>query len=226
MAQAAFLQPSKGNSTVLAGVILLHGAAITALALAKMDVIKVPTFTETEVFEVKEIPPDEPQPPVEKTVEPRVAPPVTMPPPVVQLPPLPQAPIAEQTQIKPVEFTTRADPVVAPDPGPAVTPPPPEAKTVKPARAKANLGSYVSDDDYPSSAIRGEEQGTTRFRLTIGPDGRVTDCAVTGSSGSTALDTTTCRLMQRRARFTPARDSSGAPVGDVVSNSIRWVLPD
>lgn len=226
MAEAAFLQPTKGNSTVLAAVILLHGVGITALALAKMDVISVPTFTDTEVFEVKEIPPEEPTPPVEKTVQPPVAPPVTVPPPIVQLPPLPQAPIAEFTELKPVEFTKTADTVPAeprPDPAPQ---PPTEAKKVEPARAKANLASYVSNDDYPSSAIRAEEQGTTRFRLTVGPDGRVTNCTVTGPSGSSALDSATCRLMQRRARFTPARDSSGGPVGDVVSNAIRWVLPD
>ena len=32
-------------------------------------------------------------------------------------------------------------------------------------RARANLASYVSDADYPASAIRAEEQGTTGFRL-------------------------------------------------------------
>jgi protein TonB len=83
----------------------------------------------------------------------------------------------------------------------------------------------VSDADYPAAALRGEEQGATRFRLTVGPDGRVKDCAVTGSSGSSSLDATTCRLMRSRARFTPARDSQGNPVGDTISNTIRWVLP-
>jgi protein TonB len=83
----------------------------------------------------------------------------------------------------------------------------------------------VSNDDYPDSAIRNEEQGTTGFRLDVGPDGRVTSCSVTQSSGSSALDNATCRLMKSRARFTPATDSSGNKVSDSVSNRIRWVLP-
>jgi protein TonB len=84
----------------------------------------------------------------------------------------------------------------------------------------------VSDSDYPSSAIRNEEAGTTRFRLVVGTDGKVTECTVTASSGSSALDSTTCRLMKQRAKFIPARDSDGRLVSDSVSNAIRWVLPD
>jgi protein TonB len=84
----------------------------------------------------------------------------------------------------------------------------------------------VSNDDYPPAAIRNEEQGTTRFTLTVGPNGRVTNCSVTGSSGSSSLDSTTCRLMTSRARFTPASNSAGQPTTDTVSGAIRWVLPD
>ena len=47
----------------------------------------------------------------------------------------------------------------------------------KAARAKANLNSLFSTDDYPQSAIRNEEQGTTAACLGVGTDGRVTDCA-------------------------------------------------
>ena len=39
----------------------------------------------------------------------------------------------------------------------------------------------------------------------------MTDCSVTSSSGSSALDQATCRILRSRARFTPARDSSGNP---------------
>ena len=102
------------------------------------------------------------------------------------------------------------------------SPAPPSPRTVEPARARANLAAYISNDDYPASALRDEEQGTTGFRLTVGPDGRVANCSVTSSSGSAALDTTTCRIMSSRARFTPARDSNGQPTTDTVSARITW----
>jgi len=131
-----------------------------------------------------------------------------------------------------VRTNTAPSPVVttyvAPPPQITVAPPPPPAppvRRIEPAKARANLASYVSNDDYPDSAIRNEEQGTTGFRLDVGPDGRVTNCSVTSSSGSSSLDSTTCRLMRSRARFTPATDSSGARTTDSVSGRIRWVLP-
>ena len=96
------------------------------------------------------------------------------------------------------------------------------APAIEPARARANLASYISNEDYPASAVKAGEQGTVRFRLDVGSDGRVTHCRVTGSSGSPALDNTTCRLMRSRARFTPARDRSGNPTADVFSSSITW----
>ena len=102
------------------------------------------------------------------------------------------------------------------------SPAPAPVRTVAAARARANLASYVSNDDYPAAALRDEEQGTTVFRLTVGRDGRVTDCLVTSSSGSAALDNATCRIMRTRARFTPARDSNGQPTTDTVTNRLTW----
>ena len=73
--------------------------------------------------------------------------------------------------------------------------------------------------------MRGEEQGTTSVRMTVGTDGRVADCDVTRSSGSTSLDNATCSILKRRARFTPAKDSAGNPISDTYSQTVRWVLP-
>lgn len=78
------------------------------------------------------------------------------------------------------------------------------------------------DDDYPAGAMRGDEQGTTRYRVEIGTDGRVARCSITGSSGSASLDTTTCRIVARRARFTPARDSAGNAVPDARDGEVTW----
>jgi protein TonB len=53
----------------------------------------------------------------------------------------------------------------------------------------------------------------------------VKECTVTGSSGSSALDATTCRLMRQRAKFTPAKNNRGELTSDTVTSAIRWVLP-
>ena len=91
---------------------------------------------------------------------------------------------------------------------------------------KANLVRYFSTDDYPMEAIRNEEQGTTAFKLLIDRHGRVVRCDVTSSSGSAALDKATCDIVRRRARYVPARDSSGNPVPGTDTGRIRWELPE
>jgi protein TonB len=99
----------------------------------------------------------------------------------------------------------------------------PEAAS--PARAKANLASLFTDRDYPAEAIAAREEGIVGFTLDVGPDGRVAACTVTRSSGSSALDGTTCGLMSSRARFTPAVDDSGESVADHLAGRIVWKLP-
>jgi protein TonB len=54
--------------------------------------------------------------------------------------------------------------------------------------------------------------------------GRVRACDVTSSSGSRTLDNASCQILQSRALFTPARDSSGNLTTDTVSQEIRWML--
>jgi hypothetical protein len=62
--------------------------------------------------------------------------------------------------------------------------------------------------------------------LKVGADGLPKDCKITGTSGSSLLDDTACKLIMERARFTAARDEAGAPVASVYLNRIRWVLPE
>lgn len=111
---------------------------------------------------------------------------------------------------------------------PGVLAPPAAAGATAPVpatRARAFLPGYFSTDDYPATARRNGESGTVSFSLAIDRDGRVTRCTVTKSSGSTSLDATTCAIIQRRARFTPARDERGKAVEDFTTARIRWDLP-
>jgi len=43
------------------------------------------------------------------------------------------------------------------------------------------------------------------------------------TSGSAALDDTTCRLIQQRFRFAPARDGSGRPVRAWIVEQHEWI---
>src|SRR5262245_44866486 len=143
---------------------LLGYAFVTGLAYKFVKNVQ----EDLKTFDVQEPPPPEEEPPPPpKQVEappPPTAPPTivrtNLPPPPMLAPPPPPAP-----------------PVFTPAP-PAPPAPPPPPRTVEPARARANLGSYVSDDDYPAAALRAEQEGRTGFRLTVGPDGRVTNCVV------------------------------------------------
>lgn len=94
------------------------------------------------------------------------------------------------------------------------------------ATAEPNIASFISDDDYPASAIRNEEQGTVAFAVDVTPQGAVAGCRVEKSSGSEALDGTTCRIITERARFKPARDSRNRAVADVFKGRIMWRLPE
>jgi periplasmic protein TonB len=202
-------------------VALLHAgmgyALITGLAY---DAAKQ-VFKDLETFDVaeEEPEPEEPPPPPEKLDIPP-PPKVTAPPPVVK-----SQVVSQNTQT--VVITPSAPPAPPPPPpAPPAPPPPPAVVKAQKAQPKGQPGNWATTDDYPSSAIRAEEQGTTGFRVEVGPDGRVTSCSVTRSSGSSTLDEATCRLVTRRARFTPAKDTSGAAISDTYSNNIRWVLPE
>jgi protein TonB len=208
-----------GNRTVAIVIValvhlLLGYAIVTGLAY---NVIKK-AAEDLKTFDVEEEPPppeEEPPPPPD---QPELPPPPMMPPPVVR-PPVVQQPIqVVETPIIP----QRPPPVIA---APAPPPPPPPPRVVQKAQsAKGNLQGLFSPDDYPAAAMRNEEQGTTGVRLSIGPDGRITGCDVTASSGSSSLDSATCNILRRRARFTPARDSNGQASSDTYNQRITWRL--
>jgi len=127
---------------------------------------------------------------------------------------------------QPAVVTLVAPPIImmAPLTYKAPLPPLPEG-AVPSVRASAHLPSLFATDDYPAAALRNEEQGTVSLAVAINRDGRVTQCSITTSSGSVSLDVATCSIIQRRARFTPARDESGRTVEDRADARIRWELP-
>ncbi len=91
---------------------------------------------------------------------------------------------------------------------------------------RGNPGSWVTTNDYPSSALRERAEGRVSFKLTITESGLISNCEITESSGHARLDETTCRLLRRRARFSPALDRSGNPTAGEYSSFVDWAIPN
>lgn len=85
-------------------------------------------------------------------------------------------------------------------------------------------GGRLMNADYPRSARLAGAEGTVHVRFAVSPEGRAHRCVVTRSSGHAELDATTCRLIERRFRYDPARDAQGRRVSDVIVGRQRWWL--
>jgi len=103
------------------------------------------------------------------------------------------------------------------------TPPSASSRSSAP-KPRNSPENWLIEADYPNSAYRQGRSGTAGFKLTIGLDGRVTDCKITASTGHPDLDEATCRLIPIRARFTPAVKNGQPAVGTYVGK-IPWHLP-
>jgi TonB family protein len=103
-----------------------------------------------------------------------------------------------------------------------IDPPAPRGDLLRPAQA--NLPSYFSDDDYPVTARFNEEEGTVGVVVYVNAGGGVDGCYVAESGDSSSLDEESCRIIRRRAHFTPALLSPGRPVADFVTARIRWEI--
>lgn len=95
---------------------------------------------------------------------------------------------------------------------------------VRPVRAQ-RISGRLDNSDYPRASLRAGIEGTVVVRYTVNPDGRVSGCRIIRSSANAELNATTCRLIEQRFRYRPARDASGIPVPDIVSRTYDWSLP-
>jgi protein TonB len=190
---------------VLVGYAFINGLAYNVIKKAA---------SELNVVDVQEEPPPPEAPPPPPPPDVKFEPPPIMPPQVVVNVPQPSQPVFTPSPPAPMHV----DAPVAPPP----PPPPPRPIALTP---KGNFQSLMSTDDYPPSSLRNEEEGTTGYHLTVAADGRVTACSITASSGHPALDDTACRLLSRRARFNPGKDSSGSATGGVYDGRFTWRIP-
>ncbi len=86
------------------------------------------------------------------------------------------------------------------------------------------LRGSIDDGDYPRRAYEARVMGVVYIAFTVATDGRARDCRVTRSSGSRELDDTTCRLIEKRFRYRPARDASGRPIASTIRGEQAWEI--
>ncbi|HVI99770.1 MAG TPA: energy transducer TonB [Sphingomonas sp.] len=230
---------SAGLATAI--VALMGYAFVTGLAVKFPDVID----STLKVFGVAPLPP--PPPPEKLEVEPKRSPkaegkaappnitsratPVAAPTPVIQLP----VPPVVVTSVKPFEGPDptqgNAD-IRGPGTGAGGTGDGTGsggegdgggAGGYSPPR---HIGGRIRNRDYPASAGAEGTGGLVSIEYYVLPNGRVSDCRITRSSGNQALDETTCRLVTERYRYEPSRDPDGNPVRSIVVADHRWIIDD
>ncbi|HEX9931825.1 MAG TPA: energy transducer TonB [Allosphingosinicella sp.] len=211
MAEAGFLEAKRIRPGSAAAVILLHGAALAALLMAKGYVPTPRDFTETKIIDVAPPPPPprpeplpQPQRPTEQVTNYTTTPVPRPTPSPFQVPPAPPGPppdldsLAGNEEVRGVPDVPRADPV--PDP----------PRPAPPVRVEPTLVSGDLQPPYPTSEQRAEREGTVVIRLTIGTNGRVV-AAQKVRATSDAFYTATERHALGRWRFRPAT-LDGRPV--------------
>jgi len=213
---------SASRPFAIATVALTHASLAYALISGLNYTVGPKTLDGLKTFNIEQVqpPPPERRPKPQKL--PESQPRVVAPPPLVLTSAYPSP---ANLQPQPPALTPTVRPAAPAPVYPAqFTSPPPTIEAVPPRSATGDLQGLLRAADYPVVAIERKEQGSVTVRLTVGVSGRVSACDVIFSSGSRALDDASCQLLQSRALFTPARDSNGNLITDVVRQEIRWLL--
>jgi protein TonB len=221
---------SKDRAWAIAGVIAIHGLLAYALLSGLVTRVSKQANDSLTLIDIAEPnPPPPPPPPPAKASKPKGEP--------------------SPPNLKAVPSPVIAPPPRIPHPTPVIAAPVPSTGSAATAGASnvagpgtgaggignglggggsgggshaQRLQGQLKDSDYPIAAKLAGIEGSVAVRFTIEPDGRVSGCEVLKSSGSTALDGTTCRLIERRFRYRPARDTQGRAIAEVAITSYTW----
>lgn len=210
MAEAGFLEPKRVRPGSAAAVILIHGAAIAALLLAKGEIVVPRNYTPLRMIPI----PDRPDPPPIPEPPPRdprqALQPQTFDLPIPANPPLrPAGPTVSEPPAPPPPAGTGAGPSESGGAAPRPAPDPPIERPA-PVRIAATLVSGDLQPPYPASEQRLEREGTVVIRVTVGTDGRVIATEKVRAT-SDAFYEATERHARARWRFRPAT-LDGRPV--------------
>ena len=92
------------------------------------------------------------------------------------------------------------------------------------ARPKKAMSKYASPNDYPNSALSTGVEGDAHALVDVDVEGRASNCRIIRSSGNRAIDTATCTIVTKRARYEPARNAKGEAVTSPYYLVFRWAI--
>ena len=221
---AAELLHDRNRAFGLAGALGVHALAIALLLLVRGPTTP-PVAAEPDLVAVSlREPSPPPPPPPEKAAEPDApapssrgrseapSPPI---PPIVLAPPVPAEPSVDPGSGSGSGVGDAAGAGAgrggtgAGEGGGATTPP-------------VRIAGALTNADYRRTRPPEGAAGTVVVSYRIRTDGRVDRCTVLRSSGYAVLDEATCRLIEQRFRFEPARDSAGRAIDWEVRTDYTW----
>lgn len=207
------------------GVALVH----IALAVGLVSGLTIKVFNPPEDEPLVTFDTDPVVPTPDPTTSPEPNPTSTTTRPIILIPTPPihvnqTQPVETVIDFPPTDEVVRVLPTV-PDRGPITQPDPIPTFTPRgPVPANGPAG-WVTNNDYPGRALTREHEGNVSYSINVDARGRVLDCRIVSSSGHDTLDNATCRLIERRARFNPATDRTGAEVSGTYRGLVSWVIP-
>ncbi|MFN3943343.1 MAG: energy transducer TonB [Allosphingosinicella sp.] len=220
----SFLDQKPRSPGSLMIVILLHGAAIGALLLAKGPIIVSDPWVRTEVEFIKEPPPPPPTEPEARPEPPESV--IARVERIVPTPPIERPPVIDQVpQAQPPIFDPRVGQTAEP---PRIEPtplPPMPVPSPSPVRVEADVDPRYAaqlQPPYPASEERAGNEGTVAIRVTIGTDGRVKDAERVRASSETFWRATE-RHARANWRFKPAT-VDGRPVESRKTMTVHFRL--
>ncbi|CAN5294478.1 hypothetical protein BH10PSE15_BH10PSE15_13690 [soil metagenome] len=87
------------------------------------------------------------------------------------------------------------------------------------------ISGRLKGSDFPSSVVRSRVGFTVFVSFTVETEGHATGCVIRRPSGNPDFDATTCRLVQERYRYAPARDANGKKVRSRIENQDHhWIV--
>jgi protein TonB len=197
----------------MSGAVVLEAAAIYAVAtgLTFRGIRAIPHTVQVEILKV-------PPPKVEQVVRP---PPELVKPTVASVPP-PDIQIQTPQQLPQITVVKMPPHPVMPPPVQTAAAPPAPPKPQGISAPVSIGGSHSCQSEYPPSAQRLNQQGTTSIKFTVNTDGSVSDVHVVDSSGHDTLDQAAIRCASSW-RYKPALQN-GQPVPAPWTTNVQWTL--